>query len=190
MSESCVICLEEFGEQNDHEQPCKSCKVYFHSTCLREYLKTKQECVFCKRRYFTHEAHEVDEEEGKRDSPEVVERVIESRPRNFVGFMIATLQVLFCAGYLISELVAHTKGVFVDTTVFLCLLFCMMYVVSSYEYFKVLFAIAAHVCGICSVIYIFSYERTIHGVVYSILSLLNSMSSAFNDHPGRRIVPI
>jgi len=190
MSESCVICLEDFGEQKNHEQPCKSCKAYFHSTCLREYLKTKRECVFCKQLYSIPIPIETDEEEGKIDSPEVVERVIESRPRNYVGFIIATLQVLFCAGYLIFELVAHTKGVFVDTTVFLCLLFCMMYVVSSYEYFKVLFAIAAHVCGICSVIYIFSYERTVHGVVYSTLSLLNSMSSAFNDHPGRRIVPI
>lgn len=186
MSESCVICLEEFGEPNIHEQPCKSCKVYFHSTCLRDYLKTKRECVFCKRRY------SLDEEEGKtEEDEEVIPSVLPVRrnPTNYVGFIIATIQVLLCFGFLVVEFIQPGKKLFVDTNAFMCLLFSSVYIVISYEYFKVLFAIAAHVCGMCCVIYILMFDRTNHGILFSVLSMLNSCSSSLSNHPGR-VIPV
>ena len=47
--QECVICMEEFKEQDEiAELKCDE-RHYFHSKCLEDWLKRKLECPLCKK---------------------------------------------------------------------------------------------------------------------------------------------
>jgi E3 ubiquitin-protein ligase DOA10 len=47
-TDQCAICLSEFEEsQSVSPLPC-NIKHYFHTECLEQWMKTKQECPLCR----------------------------------------------------------------------------------------------------------------------------------------------